>query len=204
MRSLLSPIKKQRSSEWTAKGEPRAWERKPDWVAAAQPAKRQGHLNLLKYGGKQDAACMRPTLGQSSPSTREDGTAINDGRCRSVRFGPLGRSYGERSLRLRLALELLGDVSADQIAQGINGLVRNAVDGAVSAAFACHQTVLGQQRQMPRDVGRAVTAQLGEFAHAALLLAQQVEDLQARWLGQRLEVRRHLFQRLVGKVFHMC
>jgi hypothetical protein len=49
-----------------------------------------------------------------------------------------------------------------------------------------------------RDVGRAEAAQLRQLADAVLALAQQVEDLQPRRLGQRLEIRRHLGKRFVG------
>jgi hypothetical protein len=61
-----------------------------------------------------------------------------------------------------------------------------------------HEPMLRQQREVARDVGRAVAAQLRQLADAALSLAQQVEDLQPRRLGQRLEIRRHLGERFVG------
>ena len=53
---------------------------------------------------------------------------------------------------------------------------------------------------MARDVGRRVAAQLRQFADVAFAAAQQVEDLQARRLRQRLEIRRHLFERLLGQI----
>jgi len=42
---------------------------------------------------------------------------------------------------------------------------------------------------MTRDVGRAEAAKLRQLADVALTAAQQVDDLQARWVGQRLEIR---------------
>ena len=62
------------------------------------------------------------------------------------------------------------NAAADEIAQGINRWVRNAVIDTYPAAFPCHQPVLGQQRQMARYVGISEATQVSQFANAALAL----------------------------------
>jgi hypothetical protein len=62
--------------------------------------------------------------------------------------------------------------------------------------------MLGQQRQMARDIGGGESAQLSQVADIVLALPQQVEDLQARRLRQHLEVMGHLGQRFGGQIFH--
>ena len=54
---------------------------------------------------------------------------------------------------------------------------------------------------MARDIGRRVAARLGQLAHVVFALAQQIQDLQARGLGQHLEIGGNLLQSLGGKVF---
>src|ERR1019366_788531 len=95
------------------------------------------------------------------------------------------------------AFELSRDIAAYQVAQPIDRGVGDSVVGAVAARLPRHQAALGQQRQVPRDVGRGVAAQLRQLTDVAFLLPQQVEDLQTRRLGQGLEVRRNLRQGLV-------
>ena len=69
------------------------------------------------------------------------------------------------------AIQLASDVAAHQIAKLVNRRIRDAVVSAIAATFAGDQCVLGQQAQVTRNVGRAIAAQLGQFANVALLLA---------------------------------
>jgi hypothetical protein len=70
----------------------------------------------------------------------------------------------------------------------------------VPRPLALDQPVLRQllRCELARDVGRSEAAELGELAHVALAGAQQVEDLQARRLGQDLEIGCYLLERLGG------
>ena len=99
-------------------------------------------------------------------------------------------------------LVLSGDVAADQITKRIHGFIRDAVIDAGAAAFARDEAMARQVRQVARDVGGRVAAELGELADVSLAIAQQVEDLQAGRLGQDLEIGCHLIERLGGKSFH--
>ncbi len=102
----------------------------------------------------------------------------------------------------RGALEASRDVAADEIAERVDRVVRDPVVHRRAAAFALDQPLLHQLGEMARDVGRSEAAKLGELADVALAGAEQVEDLQARRLRQRLEVGGHLIERLGGKSFH--
>ena len=92
------------------------------------------------------------------------------------------------------ALDLLGNVAADQIAQGIHRRVGDAVVDTGASALAGDEAVLGHQRQVARNVGSGKAAQLRQLADVVLALAKKIEDAQARWLGQGLEVRSDLLQ----------
>jgi len=103
---------------------------------------------------------------------------------------------------LRRTFELLGDAAADEVAQRIDRFVGDAVVNAGAAAFARDEAVFGQRREVARDVGGGAVAQLRKLAYAALAVMQDVQDVQPRRLGQRLEVRCHLAQGFGGEVFH--
>ena len=101
---------------------------------------------------------MRSTLLKSSlvrlaahRASRLNAQAVR--RERSARPGSLRCRVDEGRPLLRGALELPRDAAADQVAQRIDGFVRDAVDGAVAAAFACDQPVLTQQPPEAQDVG---------------------------------------------------
>jgi hypothetical protein len=54
---------------------------------------------------------------------------------------------------------------------------------------------------MARHIGCRVAAQLRQFTHVVLALAQKIEDTQARWLGQHLKVAGYLLQNFRGRFF---
>jgi len=84
----------------------------------------------------------------------------------------------------------------------VHGRVGDAVVGAVAPAFTCHQAVLRHLRQMARHVGDAGIHLLGDVANAHLAMPQHVQDAQARCLGQRAKVMRHMLKRFGGKLLH--
>jgi hypothetical protein len=102
----------------------------------------------------------------------------------------------------RRALVLARDAAADQVAQRVHGGVADAVVDRRAARLAPHQALVHQEGQVPGDVGRGVAGQLRQLADVAFAGAQQVEDLQARGLGQGPEIRGHLVQGFGGETFH--
>jgi hypothetical protein len=103
---------------------------------------------------------------------------------------------------LRRVFHLPRDGAAHQVAQREHRLIGDAVISAGAATLALHQSVLGQQRQMARDIGGCESTQLSQVADVALAPPQQVEDLQARRLRQHLEVVGNLGQRFGRQIFH--
>ena len=98
---------------------------------------------------------------------------------------------------------LLRDAVAYQIAQGVNGGVGNLVIHAGAAAFAFDKALLHQHRQVARHIGGCVATGFGQLAHVVLGLAQQVQDAQARGLGQRLEIVGHTVNGLIWELGHV-
>ena len=137
----------------------------------------------------------------SRSTTAENSTASRHFDALHLPAGPCGRP-DECLAVARGLLELAGDAAAYQIAERIDLVVGDAVVDARAAAFARDHAVLGQHGQVPRNVRRRVAAELRQLPDVALAFTQVVEDLQARRFGQRLEIRRHLLQRLGGKILH--
>ena len=116
--------------------------------------------------------------------------------------GGIGLDRREGFVAPRLALELPGHVHADQVTERVDGLVGDRVEHAGAAGLAADEAVLREAVEVPGHVGRAAVAELGQFAHAAGLGAQQVQDLQPRRLGQGLEPGRDVGQRFGAQVGH--
>ncbi len=97
---------------------------------------------------------------------------------------------------------LLGDAVAHQIAQRIDGGICDLVVHAGATAFALDEALLHQHRQVARHVGGRVATSFRQLAHVVLGFSQQIQDAQARGLGQRLEVVRHAVDGLLWKLGH--
>jgi EAL domain-containing protein (putative c-di-GMP-specific phosphodiesterase class I) len=114
-----------------------------------------------------------------------------------------GRSGAEQALAVQRAFAAVArHGAADQVAELVDRRVGDRVVHAVAAALARHQAAALQQGHVARHIGRRAAGQLGEFADLALALAQQVEQAQARGLGQGLEELGHLLQRLGRQRVH--
>jgi len=97
---------------------------------------------------------------------------------------------------------LLTDAVAHQITQGINGGICDLVVHAGATPFALDEALLHQHRQVTRHIGSRVATSFGQFAHVVLGFSQQIQDAQARGLGQRLEVVRYTVDGLLWKLCH--
>lgn len=105
---------------------------------------------------------------------------------------------------MRLAFESPRDPVAYKITKRIDRFIGDAIKDAGAAALPGDESVRHEQGQVAGYIGRRVAAQLRQFAHAAFTLTQQIEYLQACWLGQRLEIRGDLFESLRRESFHSC
>ncbi len=97
---------------------------------------------------------------------------------------------------------LLTDAVARQITRSGSGGVSNLVIHAGATAFTFDKALLHQHRQVARHVGGRVATSFRQLAHVVLGFSQQIQDAQARGLGQRLEVVRHAVDGLLWKLGH--
>jgi hypothetical protein len=104
---------------------------------------------------------------------------------------------------MRGALVLAGDVAAHQVAERIYGFIGDAVVDARASALSRNQAMTRQVREVARDVGGRVAAELSELADVSLATAQQVEDLQAGRFRQHLEIGSNLLQGFDRQAVHM-
>lgn len=97
---------------------------------------------------------------------------------------------------------LLRDAIAHQITQGIYGRIGNLVIHTGPSPLSFDKALLHQHGQVARHIGGCIATRLRQFPDVVLLIAQQIQDAQARGLSQGLKVVGHAIDGLLGKLGH--
>ncbi len=71
---------------------------------------------------------------------------------------------------------MLGQATADDLADLDDGRIVNAIDGSVPLRPALHDSLLPQMGQVSGDAGLLQTCCVGQVLYGTLSLHQQVED----------------------------